>query len=127
MAFKSNNIRNRINTREELVKLLKSYEDILSIQMVDYLKSLIDLEFSVVRDNISDKDRVVLSELQIYRRVAMYNIYNRALYLFNKSNIDLVTDDDLALTIYTSIKEKNIKLFDFDYNLYANNFDLIIN
>ena len=40
MAFKSNNIRNRINTREELVKLLKSYEDILSIQMVDYLKSL---------------------------------------------------------------------------------------
>ena len=43
MAFKSNNIRNRINTREELVKLLKSYEDILSIQMVDYLKSLIDL------------------------------------------------------------------------------------
>ena len=127
MAFKSNNIRNIINTKEELVKLLKSYEDILSIQMVDYLKSLIDLEFSVVRDNISDKDRVVLSELQIYRRVAMYNIYNRALYLFNKSNIDLVTDDDLALTIYTSIKEKNIKLFDFDYNLYANNFDLIIN
>ena len=63
MAFKSNNIRNRINTREELVKLLKSYEDILSIQMVDYLKSLIDLEFSVVRDNISDKDRVVLSDL----------------------------------------------------------------
>ena len=60
MAFKSNNIRNRINTKEELVKLLKSYEDTLSIQMVDYLKSLIDLEFSVVRDNISDKDRVVL-------------------------------------------------------------------
>ena len=84
MAFKSNNIRNRINTKEELVKLLKSYEDILSIQMVDYLKSLIDLEFSVVRDNISDKDRVVLSELHIYRRVSMYNSCHMKIYIFNK-------------------------------------------
>lgn len=127
MSFIPNNIRNRINTKEELVKLLKSYEGILSFQMVDYLKSLIDLEFSVVRGYISDKDRTALSELEIYRKIAMYNIYNRVLNLFNRCNVDLVTDDDLVLTIYTSIKEQNIKLFEFDYNPYAYNFDLVFN
>ena len=43
---------NRVNTREELLELLKEYRGILSNPMQEYLNSLIELEFSVIRDYI---------------------------------------------------------------------------
>ena len=71
---------NKINTREEILELLKKYNRILSGSMIHYLNGLVDLEFSVIKDNInvSDDDRKVLSELEVYKRIAMYNIYNMA-------------------------------------------------
>ena len=60
-VVRSNNNLNKVNTREELLELLKSYRGILSNPMQDYLNSLIELEFSVIRDYIKDKDREVLA------------------------------------------------------------------
>ena len=57
---------NKISTREELIELLKGYKGILADSMINYLNSLIDLEFSVIREYISDNDRVALSELEVY-------------------------------------------------------------
>ena len=44
---------NKINTREELLELLKKYNRILSGSMIHYLNDLVDLEFSVIKDNIN--------------------------------------------------------------------------
>ena len=75
---------NKVNTKKELTELLKKYEGILSASMIDYLNSLIGLEFSVVRAHISDSDRLALSDLDIYNRIAIYNVYNRALNIFKQ-------------------------------------------
>ena len=78
---------NKINTREELLELLKKYNRILSGSMIHYLNDLVDLEFSVIKDNINvnEDDKKILSELEIYKRIAMYNIYNRALNIFEEA------------------------------------------
>lgn len=112
---------NKINTREELIELLKGYKGILADSMINYLNSLIDLEFSVIRDYISDNDRVALSELEVYKRIAMYNIYNRALNIFkqNESELEISGNNDgiEGLKVSASLGEKrSCKLFDFDYH-----------
>ncbi len=110
---------NKINTKEELINLLKNYNGILNNSMTDYLNSLVNLEFSVIRDYISDKDRTALSELEVYKRIAMYNIYNRALNIFKQSNTGITmsgnNDGIEGLDVYTLLNEKRCRLFDFDY------------
>ena len=110
---------NKINTREELIELLKGYKGILADSMINYLNSLIDLEFSVIRDYISDNDRVALSELEVYKRIAMYNIYNRSLNIFkqNESELEISGNNDgiEGLEVYASLGKRSCKLFDFDW------------
>ena len=60
---RSNNNWNRVNTKEELLELLKTYRGILSNPMQDYLNSLIELEFSVIRDYIKDEDQSILGSV----------------------------------------------------------------
>ena len=111
---------NRVNTREELLELLKEYRGILSNPMQEYLNSLIELEFSVIRDYIKDKDREVLAELEVYKKVAIYNIYNRALNLFKMQDMQLSISGNEngfeSLDISTSINDKNVRLFHFNYS-----------
>lgn len=119
-VVRSNNNLNKVNTREELLELLKEYRGILSNPMQDYLNSLIELEFSVIRDYIKDKDREVLAELEIYKKVAIYNIYNRALNLFKMQDMQLSISGNEngfeSLDISTSINDKNVRLFHFNYS-----------
>ena len=74
----------KVKTKEELLELLNKYKVILKNEMIDYLKSLINLEFSIMRNYINSSERQALSELEIYKNIAIYNIYNRAMNLFNK-------------------------------------------
>lgn len=110
---------NKVNTREELLSLLEEYELILTDYMIKYLNSLIELEFSVVRDYIPEDARKALSELEVYKGIAIYNIYHRALNLFNKSGLELkISGNDNGnegLKVYAPLRERSIKLFDFDY------------
>ena len=55
----------RVETKEELLESLEKYKGILSVPMIEYLNSLIELEFSVVRENIGEQDSDALSELDI--------------------------------------------------------------
>ena len=114
-----NNNWNKINTREELIELLKIYKGILSDSMINYLNSLIDLEFSVIRDYISDNDRIALSELEVYKRTVMYNVYNRALSIFkqNESELEIYGNNDgiEGLKVFASLGKRSCKLFDFNY------------
>lgn len=119
-VVRSNNNLNKVNTREELLELLKSYRGILSNPMQDYLNSLIELEFSVIRDYIKDKDREVLAELEIYKKVAIYNIYNRALNLFKKQDMQFSISGNEnvfeSLDVSTQLNDKNVRLFHFNYS-----------
>ena len=109
----------KVNTKEELLQLLKDYKIILNNQVIDYLESLINLDFSVIRENIDDKSKEALSELEIYKRIAIYNIYNRAINLFTQSNMPLIITGNNegfeSLSISVPIEDRNIKIFDFKY------------
>ena len=110
---------NKINTREELLELLKKYNRILSGSMIHYLNDLVDLEFSVIKDNINvnEDDKKILSELEIYKRIAMYNIYNRALNMFEEANPEIMisgnNDGIEGLNVYASFGERSFQVFDF--------------
>ena len=110
---------NKVNTKEELLELLKKYRGILSIPMQDYLNSLIELEFSVIRDYIKDEDRETLSELEVYKKVAIYNIFNRALNLFKRDDMHLKISYNESgfdsLGVSTQLNDKNLRLFYFDF------------
>lgn len=110
----------KVNTKEELLQLLKDYKVILNNQVIDYLESLINLDFSVIRENIDDKSKEALSELEIYKRIAIYNIYNRAINLFTQSNMPLIITGNNegfeSLSISVPIEDRNIKIFDFKYS-----------
>ena len=115
MKFNFVNNYNKINSKEELIELLKGYKGILSSPIINYLNSLIELEFSVIREYINDDNRKALSELEIYKKIAIYNIYNRALNIFEQANMkfDLSSNNsgNEWLMASTSINERYIKLY----------------
>lgn len=120
LIYRLNNNFDKVNTKDELTKLLEQYRGILTEPIMDYLNSLIELEFSVIREYIEENDKMKLSELEIYKRIAIYNIYNRALNLFKKSepSLDITGNESGYEELCASIKlgNKNIRLFSFDYS-----------
>lgn len=128
MQIIHNNNLNKISTREELIELLKKYKGILTDPTISYLKSLIDLDFSVINNYIDESGRSALSELEIYKKATIYNIYNRALNLFNLSDSELTisgNDDGIeGLKVYSKIGDRNLILFDYDYKDSIGNLSL---
>jgi len=116
---------NKVKTKEELIELLKGYKGILTDSMLNYLNSLIELEFSVIRKYISDSDRKALAELEIYKEIAIYNIYNRVQNLFNQQKVEFIisgNNDGLeGLYVSAKLSDRNIRLFDFDYEKIHSN------
>ena len=109
----------RVETKEELLESLEKYKGILSVPMIEYLNSLLELEFSVVRENIGKQDRDALSELDIYRNVAIYNIYNRAKNLLNEMSDTLKIkgneDGWEELSVELPLLNGTVQLYEFDY------------
>lgn len=110
----------QLETKEELHTLLKSHSGILKPEILDYLKSLIELEFSVVRDYIDSNDRKALVGLELYKKIAIHNIYNRALSLFMKENDNLeysgVENGLSSLMVSAKIDNSKVDIFRFDFN-----------
>lgn len=110
---------NKVSTREELLSLLDNYRGILRGPISDYLESMIDLDFSIIEYYMPEDDRASLSELDIYKKIAIYNIYNRAINLFQQDgdNLRISGNNDgiEGLTVYAPIGSKEIKLFSFNY------------
>ena len=114
------------SSKEELLKNLEEYKGILNKEMVDYLNSIIELDFSVIKEYISDNDRKVLSQLDIYRKASQYNIYNRAINLINNNGVGAIVSkfpiiNPKTIDISISGKYKNIKIFTFDNNINIKN------
>ena len=102
-----------VKTKEEMIEELKGYKAFLSSYYYDYFRSLVELQFSIFNKNISEEEKKRLAELDIYREIAKYNIYNQA--------INLVKDEDATfngneqkyegLIIYVD----DNRVFDFSY------------
>ncbi len=117
----TNNQNGRVKTKEQLRQEIQRYQSILSKSMVEYLEHCIELDFSVVRKNISDEERLALSELKIYRDTAIYNIYHRAIQLLEQSEIQsLIWNKTCESTIMVDVLAATIPygdLFKFEFNL----------
>ncbi len=105
-------IDNRLKEKAELKEQLLKYKEIFSQDIYAYLKALLELEFSVIKPNISQDKRNLIANMAIYRDIALYNIYHQALNLAN--NMPNVR----ARQIYNDLTLRNmdILLWKFDYN-----------
>ena len=105
-----------ITIKEKLYNLLESYKNILSKDVIEYLKYLIELDISAVNDtsSISVDDKKLLLQFDIYREIAKYNIYYRALKLLNIISSKFPYDTD-SISLIAKINTIIIKIFDFDY------------
>lgn len=114
-----------IGTKEQLILILKKYKGILNRTMYDYLNSVIELEFSVIKKNISDADRTVLAELDIYKKAAIYNIYKRIVNIVNqkqkKLNISAYNTDMLYVN---ALDGSYFNLLEFNYPRKTNMADM---
>lgn len=109
------NPENKLATKEELIDLLKKHRGILTNSILDYLNSLVELEFSVVRKNISTEEREILSELELYKKIATYNIYHRALQLLEQQKQPIDIDNNGSLIVSMQLENRRVELFSFDY------------
>lgn len=115
----SKNYSKRIDTRDELLERLNLYKGILSDHVVEYLNSIIELDFSVLKEYLSIEEINALSELDIYKRAAIYNIYNRALKTVQKNSEKLrIYGNEYGvpgLNIFMPLKTKNARVFSYNY------------
>ena len=109
-----------VKNKDSLEEDLKRYSLVFQKSIIEYLYSLLNLEFSVVRDFINEEERSILSNFEIYKEISIYNIYYKALKLFtsdnNKDNI-IINDYGFPISLLDvnySFGEKNIPLFRFD-------------
>ena len=87
----------RIPTLEMLNELLKRSNHTLDSNALKYIRGLINLEFSALREDVINKEeREYLSKISLYRKAVIYNIYNRALELLEKEK------RDFELTIFNN-------------------------
>lgn len=115
----SKNYSKRIDTRDELLERLNLYKGILSDHVVEYLNSIIELDFSVLKEYLSIEEINALSELDIYKISAIYNIYNRALKTVQKNSEKLrIYGNEYGvpgLNIFMPLKAKNARVFSYNY------------
>ena len=108
----------KISSKEELKESLNNYKRILSPRIIDYLNQLVELEFSAVKDIIDIEDREILQNLDLYKNIVAYNIYNRTLELLNNEQELKIFDNKdriSGLMAYKGIGNSAIRMLDYNY------------
>lgn len=108
----------KISSKEELKESLNRYKRILNPRVIDYLNQLVELEFSAVKDIIDIEDREILQNLDLYKNVVAYNIYNRTLELLsNEQELKIFDNKDSVsgLMAYKDIGNNTIRILDYNY------------
>ena len=108
----------KISSKEELKESLNRYKRILNPRVIDYLNQLVELEFSAVKDIIDIEDREILQNLDLYKNVVAYNIYNRTLELLsNEQELKIFDNKDRVsgLMAYKDIGNNTIRILDYNY------------
>lgn len=75
----------KILSTNELRNYVQEYSGVLTLEIINYLNSLIGLEISALNQEvISSLQMARLYELSLYRKIVVHNIYNRALNVLKK-------------------------------------------
>lgn len=109
----------KISSKEELKESLNRYKRILNPRIIDYLNQLVELEFSAIKDIIDIEDREILQNLDLYKNVVAYNIYNRTLKLLsNEQELKILDNKDRisGLMAYKDTSNNNIRILDYKYD-----------
>ena len=109
----------KISSKEELKESLDRYNRILNPRVIDYLNQLVELEFSAVKDIVDIEDREMLQNLDLYKNVVAYNIYNRTLELLsNEQELKIFDNKDRisGLMAYKYIGNNTIRILDYKYD-----------
>ena len=109
----------KLMTKEDIINELKSYKRILTSPMIDYLNELINLNFSVLEKRLDEEDNKLLSEIDIYKKVAVYNIYNRTLNILKNIDGNFTISENNKVPRLEAFKEfnnKKIELFNYNYD-----------
>lgn len=105
------------STKMELSSNIYNLESILNPKIISYLNSLLELESSIFKKEISNRDRKLISEFLIYKKVAIYNIYNKALNVIRNSGIDykIINPARDSNCLMVSYKNETVDLFLFKF------------
>lgn len=125
-----NNRKKEILSYYELRKFVDQSKSILNKDTLDYLDSLLNLEISVLHEDKNDYMMCkYLKELEMYRELVLYNIYNNSMKLANDDVI--ISEYYNQLNFNVRYKNINFNIYSFDYNdiipniyLYRKNMDL---
>ena len=106
-----------INLKEELENLIKNYRKILNDDICDdYLEKLVHLKTSVIKYRSNEKLADLLTELDMYKKLAIYNINNRAMRIISKNCNDVTFINSSirdGLHAHTIVDGEVVRLFDF--------------
>ena len=109
----------KISSKKELKESLNRYKRILNPRVIDYLNQLVELEFSAAKDIIDIEDREILQNLDLYKNIVAYNIYNRTLELLNNEQELKIFDNRdrvSGLMAYKDIGNNTIRILDYKYD-----------
>ena len=101
---------------------LNQYKSLLSESSYSYLKELLNLEKSATISETEhfDPDNYHISELDIYRDIAIYNLYKRALKIFKSTGDELEiignSNGYQGLAVSTKIGDKVVDIYNFNYS-----------
>ena len=126
----------KVPNEEALIHELSGYQSLLSDKMYQYLESLLE-DSSVLKDwnyifgPIDNNDREKICGIDIYRKLAIYNIYHNALRIFEKEKDTypiIIGGNDKGiegLKVEGKVGSKIFSIFDYDYSMALNTFDRI--
>ena len=125
----------RVSNREDLIQELKEHRWMLSEELYEYFLKLFDFyQYSVFDDalGMDYSKRKNFSGLDIYRKLAIYNIYHHALEIFDKNaekySIVIGGNDRgiEGLQVDGILSDKSFKIFDYSYSMAVNVFDRMV-
>lgn len=122
MEGKMFNLRNGniLESEKNLYDALKDYKWLMSNEAYSYLEALIALEVSALDSKTPDEQREVLKKLDLYKKIAIYNICmrSRKLLVDNAKGINLSFIENFVhpveYKIYGNVNGRSFPVFAFD-------------
>ena len=103
----------------ELIKKINDSSCILNKDVLDYLESLLNYDFSVLDKYKNDNYLCCyLSELKVFRDLVLYNLYKSSLNLVNNDFKDYIFINDMSDRFSIDYVENNVhySIYNLDYS-----------
>ena len=111
---------NILESEKNLYETLKDYKWLMSNEAYSYLEALIALEISALDSKTPDEQREVLKKLELYKKIAIYNICmrSRKLIVDRANGIELSFVENFVhpveYKIYGNVNGRSFPVFAFD-------------